>query len=114
MNVTTSEGQSRVVLDPSYEQSPLDIRKWVFHFASKADHCRVAQYLHEFKDTSALGGCVVITASMYHYIPQDLDLVNPPVNWRCDDLKAVESALRAPAPYSDWKKYTDFLPDYCR
>lgn len=111
--VKGTQGEERLVLDPSYEQGPKEIRDWVFHFASKADQCRIAKSLLEYEQNLVLGGCVVITASMYHYSPKDLDPENPPVGWRCEDLKAVQKALRAPAPYDDWNNYTRFLPDHC-
>lgn len=108
-----SEGEEKIVLDPSYEEAPLAIKKWVFHFASKASSCRVLKSIYEYQDTASEGGCVVISASMFHYSPEDLDPVNPPVGWRCDDLRDVQTALRAPAPYKDWSDYTSFLPDHC-
>ncbi|NBX76347.1 MAG: hypothetical protein EBQ92_07315, partial [Proteobacteria bacterium] len=108
-----SSGEERIVLDPSYEKAPQDIKNWVFHFASKAESCRVVKSLNEYQQTLFEGGCVVITASMYHYTPQDLDPENPPVGWRCEDIEDLQKALRAPAPYKDWTDYSGFLPDHC-
>jgi|688.fasta_scaffold318711_2 hypothetical protein len=113
VTIRGAEGEERIVLDPSYEQSPQAMRDWVFHFASKANTCRIAKSLYQYQQEAAQGGCVVITASMYHYSPQDLDPENPPVGWRCEDLKAVQKALRAPGPYSNWENYRNFLPDHC-
>lgn len=113
VNVEGAEGEEKIVIDPSYEQAPQALRDWVFHFASRARTCRVVTSLYEYQQTQNLGGCVVITASMFHYTPNDLDPLNPPVGWRCDDLKEVQRSLRAPAPYSDWESFTDFLPDHC-
>jgi len=50
---------------------------------------------------------------MFHYTPQDLQPENPITDWQCSDLKDVQTSLRAPAPYSDWKSYSSFLPDHC-
>ena len=108
-----TEGEERIVIDPSYEDAPKDIKAWVFHFASKAGSCRIVRSISEYHETVSLGGCVVITASMFHYSPQDLDPINPPVGWRCDDLLDVQKALRAPAPYQVWEDYTSFMPDHC-
>ena len=114
VNVKAIEGEKQIVLDPSYEPLPIALKKWVFHFASKADSCRVANSIHEYEETQNQGGCVVITASMYHYTPHDLDPANPPVGWRCEDIEDIQKALRAPAPYKDWSDYTAFTPNHCR
>jgi hypothetical protein len=113
VNVESSEGEERIVLDPSYENAPQVLRDWVFHFASKARTCRVVSSLYEYQQTQHLGGCVVVTASMFHYTPNDLDPNTAPVGWRCEDLKDVQRSLRAPAPHSDWSSYTGFLPNHC-
>lgn len=113
VSVQTSGETQRIVIDPSYEQAPKEIRDWVFHFAAKADTCRIATSLAQYHAEAAQGGCVVITASMYHYTPQDLRPENPKDYWRCEDLRDVKDNLRSPAPYSDWKSYGSFLPDYC-
>lgn len=77
VNVKGTDGEYEIVLDPSYEKLPISLKKWVFHFASKANSCRKLKSLHDYKATEDEGGCVVITASMYHYTPQDLDPENP-------------------------------------
>lgn len=113
VSVQTSGETQRIVIDPSYEQAPKEIRDWVFHFAAKADTCRIANSLAQYHAEAAQGGCVVITANMYHYTPQDLRPENPKEYWRCEDLRDVKDNLRSPAPYSDWTSYGSFLPDYC-
>jgi hypothetical protein len=113
VNAKGTDGEYEIVLDPSYEKLPISLKKWVFHFASKANSCRKLKSLHDYKATEDEGGCVVITASMYHYTPQDLDPENPPVGWRCEDIRDIQKALRAPAPYQDWADYTAFLPNHC-
>jgi len=114
VNLRGVEGEQQIVLDPSYERLPVSLSKWVFHFASKAKSCRKLKSLYDYKATEDEGGCVVITASMYHYTPQDLDPENPPVGWRCEDIQDVQKAMRAPAPYKDWSDYTSFVPNHCR
>lgn len=114
VTVKGTDEEKEIVLDPSYEQLPVALKKWVFHFASKAKTCRVLKSIYEYQQTVHEGGCVVITASMYHYTPQDLDPLNPPVGWRCEDIRDLQKALRAPSPYKDWEDYTDFVPNHCR
>lgn len=110
--VQNENAEESQVLDPSYETDPKPLRDWVFHFASKAQECRVAKTLSEYDDQLALGGCVVILANMYHYTPTDL--TSPSLhNWQCQHFKNLQSLLRAPRPYSQWQDYEDFLPDHC-
>lgn len=114
VNAKSSGEEKQFVLDPSYERLPVGLQKWIFHFASKANSCRVVKSIQEYEETQNQGGCAVIMASMYHYSPHDLDPVNPPVGWRCEDIEDVQKSLRAPAPYQNWADYTAFVPNHCR
>jgi len=100
------------VFDPSYEKAPKPLQDWVFHFAAQAKDCRVAKTLSEYYDNLALGGCVIITANMYHYTPSDLSSYALE-KWNCQHFTDLQKVLRAPRPYSNWKDYRDFLPEHC-
>lgn len=110
--VENEPAEESQVLDPSYETAPKPLRDWVFHFASKAQECRVAKTLSEYYDQLALGGCVVILANMYHYTPTDL--AAPSLRqWKCQHFRNLQTLLRAPRPYTQWQDYEDFLPEHC-
>jgi len=113
VTVQNRDGEQQIVIDPSYEQAPKAIKDWVFHFASKARSCRVANSINQYYAEEALGGCVVVTGSMYAYTPQDLDVNRPLYQWRCEDLRDVQTNLRPPSNYGDWRNYQHFLPENC-
>lgn len=112
--VYVGDSEREIVIDPTFESEVMTMKAWSLDFADKAKKCEDGDSMKDYRNRGEVADCILIKASMYHYLPDDLER-NPSVgNWRCADLQRVAHGIPAPFKKDSWKDIKGFFPADCR